>query len=78
MDACHYEPRHLGKLFMINSAQELTPLSSVLTYIKFLADHNHGVQLLVIPGHGHAMDYGRDYLDESLDYLYQTLKRQTK
>jgi hypothetical protein len=34
------------------------------------------VQLLVIPGHGHAMDYGNDYIDESLDFLFQTIKRQ--
>jgi hypothetical protein len=61
---------------MINSADELTPLATVLDFVKFLADKNLGVQLLVIPGHGHAMAYGPDYVDESLDFLYQTIKRQ--
>lgn len=61
---------------MINSADELTPINTTLGFINFLADNNIGVQLLVIPGHGHAMDYGNDYVDESVDFLYQTIKRQ--
>lgn len=61
---------------MMNSADELTPIASVLSFIRFLANKNLGVELLVIPGHGHAMDYGSDYIDESLDFLYQTIKRQ--
>lgn len=76
INAESYDFSKLGKLMMINSADELTPLKTVLDFIKFLAQHNHGVQLLVISGHGHAMDYGQDYIDESLDFLYQTIKRQ--
>lgn len=76
LDAKSYDLRKLDKLMMINSTDELTPLDSVLDFIKYLANKNHGVQLLVIPGHGHAMDYGKDYVDESLDFLYQTIKRQ--
>lgn len=76
LDAQSYDFSNLNKLMMINSADELTPLSTTLDFIKFLAKQNHGVQLLVIPGHGHAMDYSQDYIDESLDFLYQTIKRQ--
>lgn len=76
LDARSYDFTNLGKLMMINSAAELTPISTVLDFVKFLAQKNLGTQLLVIPGHGHAMDYSADYLDESLDFLYQTIKRQ--
>lgn len=76
LDAQSYDFSKLGKLMMLNSTDELTPLSTTLDFIKFLAKENHGVQLLVIPGHGHAMDYSQDYIDESLDFLYQTIKRQ--
>lgn len=76
LDACSYDFSKLGKLMMMNSADELTPIASVLSFIRFLANKNLGVELLVIPGHGHAMDYGSDYIDESLDFLYQTIKRQ--
>ncbi len=76
MDANSYDLTHLNKLMMINSADELTPITSVLNFIKYLAQNNHEVQLLVIKGHGHAMDYGKDYVDESLDFLWQTIKRQ--
>ena len=41
-----------------------------------IAKHDHEVELLVIKGQRHAMDYGKDYLDESLDYLRQRIKRQ--
>ncbi|KRM40883.1 esterase [Lactobacillus hamsteri DSM 5661 = JCM 6256] len=76
MDAKNYELNNLGSLMMINSADELTPLDSVMDFIKYLAQNDHEVELLVIKGHGHAMDYGKDYLDESLDFLFQTIKRQ--
>lgn len=76
LDASSYDLSKLNKLMMINSADELNPLSSVLAFIAFLAKHDHEVQLLVIKGHRHAMDYSTDYLDESLDFLYQTIKRQ--
>ena len=76
LDAKSYDLSKLDKVMMINSADELTPLNSVLDFVNFLAKQNHGVQLLVIPGHGHAMDYGNDYIDESLDFLFQTIKRQ--
>lgn len=76
LDAKSYDFSNLGKLMMINSADELTPLYTTLDFIKFLAKQNHEVQLLAIPGHGHAMDYGENYIDESLDFLYQTIKRQ--
>lgn len=76
LDATAYDYNQLKQLMLINSADELTPLASVLEFVKFLAQKDHGVQLLVIPGQRHAMDYASDYLDESLDFLYQTIKRQ--
>lgn len=78
LDVSSYDLHKLNKLMMINSAAELNPIQNVLSFIAFLAKHNHEVQLLIIKGHGHAMDYGPDYLDESLDFLYQTIKRQEK
>lgn len=78
LDVRSYDLRNLDKLMMINSADELTPLNTVLSFVSFLAKHNHEVQLLVIKGHGHAMDYGPDYLDESLDFLFQVIKRQNQ
>ncbi|WP_297817585.1 alpha/beta hydrolase [uncultured Lactobacillus sp.] len=74
MDATSYDYQKLSHLFMINSAKELNPLKSVLNFVDFLANDNHEVQLLVIKGTGHAMAYAKDYVDESLDYLYQTIK----
>lgn len=76
MDASSYDYKNLKQLMMINSADELTPIKSVLNFVDFLANKNLGVQLLVIKGYGHAMDYASDYVDESLDFLYQTIKRQ--
>lgn len=76
MDAKSYDLSNLKQLMMINSAHELTPLDSVLHFIKHLAENNQAVQLLVIKGDRHAMSYSQDYLDESLDFLYQTIKRQ--
>lgn len=78
MNASSYDFTSLKQLMMINSAEELTPLKSVLNFIQYLAQENHEVELLVIKGKRHAMDYGKDYLDESLDFLYQTIKRQKK
>lgn len=78
MDVENYDFSHLNRLKMINSADELTPLNSVLNFIKFLASHNHEVELLIIKGTGHAMDYANEYLDESLDFLYQTIKGQER
>ena len=76
MDATSYNFNNLGKLMMINSADELNPIDSVLNFIKHLAKENHEVTLLVIKGHGHAMDYAENYIDETLDFLFQTIKRQ--
>ena len=76
MDAKNYNLHNLNSLMMINSADELTPLNTVLNFIQYLAENNHEVQLLVIKGHGHAMAYAKDYVDESLDYLFQIIKRQ--
>ena len=76
LDADSYDYSHLKELMMINSADELNPLPNVLNFIQFLADQNLGVELLVIKGHRHAMAYASDYIDESLDFLYQTIKRQ--
>lgn len=78
IDTESYDFSHLNRLKMINSADELTPLDSVLHFIKFLAKQNHEVELLVIKGTGHAMDYADNYLDESLDFLYQTIKGQER
>lgn len=74
LDADNYNYNNLSHLFMINSAQELTELSDVLTLIKKLAALDHTIQLLVVKGSRHAMDYANDYLDESLDFLFQALK----
>ncbi len=74
MDVENYDLSHLGRLKMINSAHELVPLNGVLKFIDFLANNDHEVELLVIKGHRHAMDYAMDYIDESLDFLYQTIK----
>ena len=46
----------------------------MLKFIDFLANKDHEFELLVIKGHRHAMDYAMDYIDESLDFLYQTIK----
>lgn len=74
MDVENYDLSHLGRLKMINSAHELVPLNGVLKFIDFLANNDHEVELLIIKGHRHAMDYAMDYIDESLDFLYQTIK----
>lgn len=74
MDVENYDLSHLGRLKMINSSHELVPLNGVLKFIDFLANNDHEVELLVIKGHRHAMDYAMDYIDESLDFLYQTIK----
>ncbi|QNQ80938.1 alpha/beta hydrolase [Lactobacillus sp. PV034] len=74
LDADSYDYSNLRQLFMINSAHELTELSDVLTLIKKLAALDHSIQLLVVKGSRHAMDYANDYLDESLDFLFQALK----
>lgn len=76
LDAKSYDLSKLDKIMMINSAHELNPLDSVLDFIHFLAIHDHEVELLVIKGNRHAMSYAMDYLDESLDYLRQVIKRQ--
>ena len=46
----------------------------ILKFVDFLANHDHEIELLIIKGHRHAMDYAKDYLDESLDFLFQTIK----
>lgn len=78
LDADSYPIKQLGPLFMLNSAQELNPLASVLHYIDFLGQHDKQVQLLVLPGQRHAMAYAQDYLDESIDFLHQIIKDQAK
>ena len=74
MDAENYDLNNLGRLKMINSAHELVPLDGILKFVDFLANHDHEIELLIIKGHRHAMDYAKDYLDESLDFLFQTIK----
>ena len=74
MDAENYDLSNLGRLKMINSAHELVPLNGILKFVDFLANHDHEIELLVIKGQRHAMDYAKDYLDESLDFLFQTIK----
>ncbi|MCH3905188.1 MAG: alpha/beta hydrolase [Lactobacillus sp.] len=78
LDAASYPIDQLGPLFMINSAQELNSLSSLLHYIDFLGKNNKQVQLLVLPGQRHAMAYADEYLDESIDFLHQIIRQQTK
>ena len=46
----------------------------VPAYTKGEGGEENEVELLVIKGHRHAMDYAMDYIDESLDFLYQTIK----
>lgn len=74
MDVSSYDLSKLNHLFMINSAKELTSLKSVLNFVDLLAEQDHEVQLLVIKGHHHAMSYAVNYVDESLDYLFQSIK----
>lgn len=74
MDAENYDLSNLGRLKMINSAHELVPLNGILKFVDFLANHDHEIELLIIKGQRHAMDYAKDYLDESLDFLFQTIK----
>ncbi|MCT7750565.1 MAG: alpha/beta hydrolase [Lactobacillus gasseri] len=74
MDAENYDLSNLGRLKMINSAHELVPLNGILKFVDFLANHDHEIELLIIKGKRHAMDYAKDYLDESLDFLFQTIK----
>lgn len=74
IDAENYDLNNLGRLKMINSAHELVPLDGILKFVDFLANHDHEIELLIIKGHRHAMDYAKDYLDESLDFLFQTIK----
>ena len=76
LNVTSYDLQKLNQLMMINSANELTPIDSVLDFVSYLAKHNHEVQLLVIKGTRHAMSYAKDYLDESVDYLRQIIKRQ--
>lgn len=78
MDVKNYDLTNLGRLKMINSADELTPLNTVLDFVSFLAKNNHEVELLVIKGNRHAMSYAQDYIDESLDFLFQTIKGQER
>jgi acetyl esterase/lipase len=78
LDANAYPIDQLGPLFMINSAHELNPLTSVLNYVDFLGEHNKQVQLLVLPGARHAMAYADDYVDESVDFLHQIIRQQTR
>lgn len=75
MDVENYDLSHLGRLKMINSAHELVPLNGVLKFIDFLANNDHEVELLVIKGHRHAMDYAMDYIDESLDFCIRQSRR---
>lgn len=75
LDADQYPIDNLGPLFMLNSTQELNPLPAVLHYCEFLGSKNKGVQLLTIPGSRHAMAYAQQYVDESIDYLHQIIKR---
>jgi hypothetical protein len=49
-----------------------------LHYIDFLGKNNKQVQLLVLPGQRHAMAYADEYLDESIDFLHQIIRQQTK
>lgn len=73
MDAASYDYDALGKLLMFNSVAELTSLDSVYEFSEFLAGAGHQVNLAILPGHGHAMDYGRDYLKESIIYLSRAI-----
>ena len=75
LDADSYDYDNLNQLMLINSSHELVELSGVFRFIPFLADSGHEVQLLTLPGSGHAMAYANDYVDESLDFLYQAIKR---
>lgn len=75
IDAKNYDYSNLKQLMMINSADELTEIDTVLSFVKFLAINNHEVELLVIKGTRHAMSYSRDYIDKTLDFIYQTIKR---
>ncbi|MDF7638230.1 alpha/beta hydrolase [Lactobacillus sp. ESL0791] len=69
LDASSYNYDNLGSLWLINSADELSPLKYVLDFIQDLAKQNRGSELTVIPGTQHAMAYANEYLAASLAYL---------
>ncbi|WEV37277.1 alpha/beta hydrolase [Lactobacillus sp. ESL0677] len=73
LDAKSYDYSNLGHLWLINSADELSPLKYVLDFIQTLAKENHGSELTVLPGQKHAMAYANDYIDASLAYLMQMM-----
>lgn len=75
LDAQAYDYQHLNHLLMINSANELVELAGVFNFTEKLANAGHSVELLILPGTRHAMQYADDYLDESLDFLRQSIKR---
>lgn len=76
MDAKNYDYGKLGPLLMYNSAEELVELAGVYDFASFLAKDGHPVELKILPGNGHAMDYGRERLRESINYLkyFQKMK----
>lgn len=74
MDAKSYDYTNLHQLLMINSADELSPISYLLDFINYLAQNNHAVDLKIISGTKHAMSYANQYLECSLNYLLQAIK----
>ncbi|WEV71155.1 alpha/beta hydrolase [Lactobacillus sp. ESL0785] len=73
LDAASYDYNKLGHLWLINSADELSPLKYVLSFIQTLATQNRGAELTVLPGQKHAMAYANEYVDASLAYLNQMM-----
>ena len=59
---------------MINSAHELVPLNGIFKICRLLANHDHEIELLIIKASAMQWDYTKDYLDESLDFLFQTIR----
>ena len=75
LDVENYDLSKLGRLLMLNSASELTPLSDVLEFAKKLADRGRELNLLLIPGDRHGRHYSSDYIDESIDFLKRSGSR---
>lgn len=73
LDAKNYDYTNLNSLLMFNSADELTPLNGLWDFADSLAKEDHEFNISIIPGHGHAMDYGRKYLTSSIEFFKKVI-----
>ncbi len=64
----------IGPTLLFNSADELTPLSGALAFIKKAATLNREVALQIVPGTGHARDYTDYALVPTLNFFNRQLR----